>query len=343
MIENIKSYIKEIIEKAFWFYKTDEKYKSLIKGITIVAVIAFFNFYRIFVIDKGYLDFKGVLFPIIIWSFIWLAAITLFTFLIVPSDRIEPDMDKLPKKVGKAKVVIEYTPPKWISPSEAWLIYYLYWERSNFECLLYKRESEWLITRKEDDISWHRMIIRNGELKYNVPKYEREFRNEVFWIEHKERVSELQLKKRKIIKKSQYALLKDCIEKDLLIGELPENKKQQNENNKDEKSDLSDIITLFLVGLILIPAMTAFLVIIILIYFIKRTDNRVCLWNLERTEKWDEIYAHLIWYKYFLEHCEEKQMKKILKDDPDFKDKTIPYMIALRMDRKFLDKEYLKA
>ena len=187
------------------------------------------------------------------------------------------------------------------------------------------------------------MIIRNGELKYNVPKYEREFRNEVFWIEHKERVSELQLKKRKIIKKSQYALLKDCIEKELLIGELPENKKQQNENNEDERSDLKDIITLFLVGLILIPAITAFLVIIILIYFIKRTDNRVCLWNLERTEKWDEIYAHLIWYKYFLEHCEEKQMKKILKDDPNFKDKTIPYMIALRMDRKFLDKEYLKA
>jgi hypothetical protein len=36
-------------------------------------------------------------------------------------------------------------------------------------------------------------------------------------------------------------------------------------------------------------------------------------------------------------------MKKILKDDPNFKNKAIPYMIALRMDRKFLDKEYLKA
>ena len=45
------------------------------------------------------------------------------------------------------------------------------------------------------------MIIRNEELKYNVPKYEREFRNEVFWIEHKERVSELQLKNRKRIEK----------------------------------------------------------------------------------------------------------------------------------------------
>lgn len=343
MIRNIKSYINEIIEKAFWLYKTDKKYKSLIKGITIVAVLAVFNFYWIYTFNKGYLDYKGLFFAITIWSIVWLAATTLFTFLVVPTDYIEPDIEKLPKKIGKAKVVIEYAPPKWISPSEAWLIYYLYWERTNFECLLYKRESEWLITRKEDDISWHRMIIRNEELKYNVPKYEREFRNEVFWIEHKERVSELQLKNRKIIKKSQFSLLKDCIEKDLLIGELPENKRQQKENNEDEGTDYNIIIALFIIGCAFIPAITIFLIIIILTFFAKSRDNRVFLWHLERTEKWDEIYAHLIWYKYFLEHCEEKQMKKILKDDPDFKDKTIPYMIALRMDRKFLDKEYLKA
>jgi hypothetical protein len=35
-------------------------------------------------------------------------------------------------------------------------------------------------------------------------------------------------------------------------------------------------------------------------------------------------------------------MKTLLKDDPSYKDKALPYIIALRMDRKFLDKEYLK-
>ncbi len=345
MIEKIKNYIAETIEKAIWLYKTDDKYRSLIKGITIVAILAILNFYWIYIFDKVSIDLKGLFYTTTIRGLVWLAATILFTLLMIPHDRIEPDIDKLPKKVGKAKVVIEYTPPKWISPSEAWLIYYLYWERSNFECLLYKRESEWLITRKEDDISWHSMIIRNEELKYNVPKYEREFRNEVFWIEHKERVSELQLKKRKIIKKSQNSLLKNCIEKGRLIGE-PIKKKEEQQNKADSNEDPNSwriALTLILFGCMIFPSIIIVLIALFFIYYSTATSNRVYLWNLKRTEKWDEIYAHLIWYKYFLEHCEEKQMKKILKDDPNFKDKTIPYMIALRMDRKFLDKEYLKA
>lgn len=345
MIEKIKNYITETIEKAIWLYKTDDKYRSLIKGITIVAILAILNFYWIYIFDKVSTDLKGLFYVTTIWGLFWLATTILFTLLMIPHDRIEPDIDKLPKKVGKAKVVIEYTPPKWISPSEAWLIYYLYWERTNFECLLHKRESEWLITRKEDDISWHGMIIRNEELKYNVPKYEREFRNEVFWIEHKERVSELQLKKRKIIKKSQNSLLKNCIEKGRLIGD-PVKEKEEQQNGADSNEDpntwrITPVLILF--GCMVFPSIIIVLIVLFFIYYSNATSNHVFLWHLERTEKWDEIYAHLIWYKYFLEHCEEKQMKKIIKDDPNFKDKAIPYMIALRMDRKFLDKEYLKA
>lgn len=56
------------------------------------------------------------------------------------------------------------------------------------------------------------------------------------------------------------------------------------------------------------------------------------------TNKWDELLAQIIWYKYWLEKCEEEQMKKILEDDPWFKSRTFPYIVALRMNWKLLDK-----
>lgn len=47
------------------------------------------------------------------------------------------------------------------------------------------------------------------------------------------------------------------------------------------------------------------------------------------SEKWKEALALIYWYKYFLEACDEKQIKALLEKDPEYVDKTMQYAAAL--------------
>ena len=59
--------------------------------------------------------------------------------------------------------------------------------------------------------------------------------------------------------------------------------------------------------------------------------------KIKLTDEWNKILAHIYWYKYFLEKCDEEKYKILSGNDKHFIDKTLPYIIALRLNSCFLD------
>jgi uncharacterized membrane protein len=245
-------------------------------------------------------------------------------------------MDKLPEKIGKYPVVIQYAPPKWLGPSEVWILYNQKYEDTNFECLLYKRQFEWLINI-EDKWNWTIILYRNKEIDYNIPSFEMQYWIMIFWTERKDRVlwgwhhSKLSKGEKLFL---HLELIKYCFNKWRLY----------------KLGKIVDFNTWCF--LVICSAISPFIIVLwILIFFIyKISNNKKEDWEKYkyeenqylRTDKWDELYAHILWYKYWLEKCEENQMLEILKKDPNYVGKNLPYIIALRMNWKFLDKKFNK-
>ena len=59
---------------------------------------------------------------------------------------------------------------------------------------------------------------------------------------------------------------------------------------------------------------------------------------LRFTDKWAKLASHLIWYSNFIKSCDENKIKLILKDDPLFVDRTLPYATAFWLETQFLNK-----
>ena len=56
------------------------------------------------------------------------------------------------------------------------------------------------------------------------------------------------------------------------------------------------------------------------------------------TEKWQELVVKIYWYKKFLKICEEKQLKKLMEEDPLYVDKVLPYAVALGLENTISNK-----
>ena len=337
ILRKIWNFINDSIERIIWLFNNSKSYKNWIRNITIVIFCIYLFYASLPIIGHfmtGRNDYiEAVLVVSLIASWVRIVVIWLFTILLIPSEYIEPNIDDLPSKIGNNNVIVEYEPPKWLNPSEVWLLYHLTWEWTNLECLIYKREYEKLITRKYDENYYWWKIKRLWELKYNVPKYERDYWNYLFWTNHDIEVLEAKLScDYREMKKIQNKLVNYCEDKWLIISS----------KEKDKKLTTLIYIILFVIWFITLTPITIIITVFILIHKFKTNHWKVNIWKITRTEKGEKIYAHIVWYKYFLEHCEEEQMKKILKDDQSYKDKALPYIIALRMSWKFLDREYLK-
>lgn len=334
-------YIKDFIERCMYFYENDETYRKSSKKILLCFVIITLICLSINFFDKWWLKSFGMgeTSYIVISLFIciiWLIVQILYSFITIPSDYIEKDMYELPDRIGNYPIVIQYDPPKWLNPSEVWMLYNQSYESTNLDCLLYKREYEWLI-EIEDKGNWSVILYRNKEIDNNVPIYERQYWTMIFWFDRKDRVIwKLQQAKLNIKEVSNLhsELLKYCIEKWRLYKESV------------KISALFSII----ICILLIPIFPPLWIIVFLYFYaiIVYHSNKVWfgitnLWSkILTTDEWDKLLAHIIGYKYWLEHCEENQLKRILKEDPSFNSKILPYVIALRMNWKFLDKKFNK-
>ena len=332
---SIVYYIKSFFERVIWLYKSSEVYRNWIRNTTIVvlsvAVIWFLVSYLWYSVAYEEEFFQYSVEMVFVFMLSWVVLVWLITFISLPMEHIDQNIDSLPSKVWENKVVIEYDPPKWLSPSEVWILYTLTWVDSNLHCMIYKWEYEWLVKRIYDESYQWWKIKRLWELKYHVPDYERKYWNYIFWVNHDEEVLEAKIWSSQREIRNVYVLLVWSLVDKWLISV---------ESNKKPLIPLIILALLFIAILLISPMVCFSLFIVLVILYFKLTSWRIDIWNLKRTKKWDEAYAHILWYKFFLEHCEERQLKKLLKEDPSYKDKVLPYVVALRLDWELLYKNY---
>ena len=174
------SYIKDFIDRCIYFYKNDVVYRKSTKKILLFFIIMNFICLLINYFDSSWLkdwfwiNASWYVIISVVICFAWLLVQILYSFMTIPSDYIQPDMDNLPDKIWKYPVIVQYNPPKWLNPSEVWMIYNQSYESTNLDCLLYKWEYEWLI-EIEDKWNWTIILYRNKEIDNKVPNYERQF------------------------------------------------------------------------------------------------------------------------------------------------------------------------
>lgn len=237
----------------------------------------------------------------------------------------------LPDKIWEHSVSIQYAPPKWLNPSEVWLLYNLKSYSTNFDCLLYKWEYEWLI-KIEDRWNWSIMIHKNKEISNDVPSYEKQFWSMIFKVGFKDMVvwkwnqSNLD---RIVISNLHLKLLDYCVEQWIIYKSY-------------DYLFFASIIWVFWGGFIFwyVSWVTIILFSFVYIFYYLWKQGNYLWMKIWRTKKWDELYVHIIGYKYWLEKCEEWQVKALLKGDPWFKSRNFPYLVALRTDSRFLNGKF---
>lgn len=254
-------------------------------------------------------------------------------------NEIEPNIEKLPEKIGKHKVVIQYTPPKWLSPSEVWFLYYRKFQDTDLDALLYDWAYKWFISISS---SYKSIDINKLKDLDSIKDYERYCWYLLFGF--KEWIRKIHFKSLAFhfyYNKIGLKILDYCKKKGWVTYEVT-------------KPDLTNIcILIFTLPMILmlwfglssiavggsILWWIGFLIIAGYILYKMFTYDGVWIRRIKSislTNEWEKILAHIYWYKYYLEKCEEEQFKKLMQEDPTFLDKTLPYIIALRLNPYFL-------
>ena len=61
-------------------------------------------------------------------------------------------------------------------------------------------------------------------------------------------------------------------------------------------------------------------------------------YKLKPTKEWDLLKRHLLWFRKFILSCDERKINSLLKTDPLFHDKIIPYAIVFWIETDLLKK-----
>lgn len=260
---------------------------------------------------------------------------------------VEPNLKNLKNTFNNNNVIVQFTPPKWLSPSEVWMIYYRTFMTSNINCMVYKWAHEWIVSLK-DEWNWLKLKFFR-HLNKSAPKYELSYWNTLIKIKRAYKINSLGNVYYEIndtndfifkqwLTTFQNELLDYCIDR----WWLTKSQKSSYFNFKEFLFFIFIIIPVILVDFSnntlcsIIGFIIYFLYILTLCFICMRKDEILCPWDIKLTAEWEKIFAEIYWYKYFLEHCEEEQLKKIIEEDVDFISETLPYAVALRLNINFL-------
>ena len=237
----------------------------------------------------------------------------------------------------KYPIITQYWPPKWINPAEAWLLYNLKVDPTDLTSLVYQRKFEWLIDVKtfvgKNSKKEYIKLIKIEDIPVNRPVFETEIFDSIFALWHVKIIEwAFQLR---------YALMLEDLE-------LRWIKKWW--VVKQQPSIWLEVLYWILVPVFflsvysyfteLLPIYPKFWFLVLLLFIIC-----VLLWwyigwwsGLNYTDKWAELASYLIWYKKNKKSCDEAKIRVLLKDDPLFVDRTLPYATAFWMETEFLNK-----
>ena len=312
------------------------------KILPLLFLITIFFVWREIIVS-GHLFFCVIC--LVVWIFIFMTFEYLLKKKVKKSVSLWEDYEK------KYPIIVEYAPPKWINPAEAWLLYNRSVEPTDLTSMIYQWKFEKFIDIKS--FKWKNSkieyikLIKLKELPQSRPLFETGIFNSIFHMWNIKIIEwAFQLR---------YALMLEDLEcywiqKWWIYREKSDMKKSKYIFDKFWWFIFLVILCLF----ILIPSMIVKYLEISIDFFNLMWFTVVILlaiswvvlvyWNIDRwwrlkfTDKWAELASHVIWYSRFIKSCDENKINMLLKEDPLFIDRTLPYATAFWMETEFLNK-----
>lgn len=334
------------MRKSDWFSKNNNKYKLLV-ALSLVAI--FFIWKAI--IQSGHLLFYFICLVI--------SVIVYFSFKYLQKKKLTRPASLWKIYAEKFPIIIQYAPPKWINPAEAWLLYNCSVEPTDLTSLIYQWKFEKLIDIKtftwKNSSKEYIKLIKKNDIPLSRPLFESEIFDSIFCMWDVKVIEwAFQLRYALMLEDLEY----HWIQKWWIIAGKKKNKKVDIKNEKFwvESFIIWFYIFVSILSIILESAwistdisvgtsmtfseliwfIAVFLwaaILVILIYW-----NMDGWWNLKFTEKWAELASQVIWYSQFIKSCDENKIKMLLKEDSLFIDRTLPYATAFWMETEFLKK-----
>lgn len=266
----------------------------------------------------------------IVEAFIIAFAILLIVLIVIQRKKKKKEKYapvKLSKKFRKKyPIIIQYVPPKWINSAEAWLLYNCKVEPTDLTSLLYRWAYEGFIEIQNwsDSKNLTKIILKKiKNLPEDRPFFEKNMFNCIFigGTDTKVISSSNQLK---------YALFLEDLRTHWI--------------NKwwFEKVKVP-LFMKILYGLLIISTIV-YLFLDFEIFFGLLLRSIAMSWYIfgyektQLTDKWAELVSYIIWYRNFISNCDENQIKILLKEDPLFLDRSLPYATAFWLETQFLKK-----
>jgi len=315
------------MKNTIWFFKK----KNNDKRLTLIVL----SLLTIFFIWKAIIE-SGHLLSCIIFLILWVVAY--FSFEYIQKSRILRPASLWSTYAKKYPIIVQYAPPKWINPAEAWLLYNLSVEPTDLTSLIYQWKFEKLIDIKtfkwENSKKEFVKLIKLQDMPLTRPLFESEIFDSIFAL-NDVKVIEWAFQLR-------YALMLEDLEAHWVRKWWVITTTWRKKFNK---------LYELLVGVffVFIALLTSWEMIVFLPYVlgISLVLFLSCVllwgyvywwWKLKFTDKWAELASKVIGYSQFIKSCDENKIKLLLKEDPLFIDRTLPYATAFWMESEFLNK-----
>jgi len=324
------------MESFSWFSKKKNDKWWILVALSLISI---------FLIWKEIIDSGHILFCIIC-LILWVVAYFSFGY-------IHKKMVERPASLWiyskKYPIIIQYTPPKWINPAEAWLLYNLSVEPTDLTSLIYQWKFEKLIDIKtfkwENSKKEYVKLIKKADMPLTRPLFESEIFNSIFnmWDV-------------KIIEwafQLRYALMLEDLEFHWIQKWWVKSGDKKYKKIEDGTKNMWTFLFIAYYFILIISSILEennisisfatflWLLIIVLllwVWILLYDCNKSEWWSLKFTEKWAELASQIIGYSQFIKSCDENKIKLLLEEDPLFIDRTLPYATAFWMETEFLKK-----
>ena len=324
------------MESFSWFSKKKNDKWWILVALSLISI---------FLIWKAIIDSGHILFCIIC-LILWVVAYFSFGY-------IHKKMVERPASLWiyskKYPIIIQYTPPKWINPAEAWLLYNLSVEPTDLTSLIYQWKFEKLIDIKtfkwENSKKEYVKLIKKADMPLTRPLFESEIFNSIFnmWDV-------------KIIEwafQLRYALMLEDLEFHWIQKWGVKSGDKKYKKIEDGTKNMWTFLFIAYYFILIISSILEennisisfatflWLLIIVLllwVWILLYDCNKSEWWSLKFTEKWAGLASQIIGYSQFIKSCDENKIKLLLEEDPLFIDRTLPYATAFWMETEFLKK-----
>ena len=245
-------------------------------------------------------------------------------------------------KIWQYPIIVQYNPPKEITPSEMSFLYFKMAKPNAITCMIYKRAIEGYISISYE--KWGFLKSSSITLSQNTENTN----NSGEWYEGRcwsslPRVREIVYSwhnenwTNETAKMIKHAKLPDTQFSKRIIW-INESIKKSCESKWwiKKKSIKFNIIRIIIFLCILLSWLWGIYIPFILFFIVARWIS-VFFNKINLTEEWQKILAEIYWYKYFIDACEVNQIKAFMAQDPNFINKTLPYAAALWLETKLMD------